>query len=347
MMRSKATRAAATLIASTLAVSLAGCSATEVVSNVLDSDFLKSNPLAKLVGSPTVEEGFAQMRADVSSSVPAGSLIADGVLTVGVQTSSSAPMLVSSMDGTYTGYDADMAYAIADQLGLAVSFVPISNAATATAEGACDIAMDTRVADAGNVTIAGSYAETATAFFHKGSATTVSKADLAGKSVGVQGGSASKQLLGRSDLAVNQQDFENLNSAFEALEDGSVDYVLCDACSGAYLQGLYDDISIAGTIDAPASVGIAVSSQNAELAQVVKGAVDAISSNGVTDVLRGKWLGGMDALTPQSQILGVSISSATTNANAADADAESTELGGGEDTLDGSSAGANAVNIIG
>ena len=335
MTRTKwATRIATMALAPTLALSLSGCA------NPLDSLAGKLPELPRLPQGPTVKEALEQEAASVKPAVGDSSLHTPGTLTVGVSTSSSAPMVVSSQEGAYSGYDVDVAAAIASELGLSVSYVPVSGP-TDAASAQCDVVMGAVAGDTGSVAVVGDYAERATAFFHKGDQTTASPQDLAGKRVGVQDGSASQQLLKRSNLQVTQQTFSNLNDAFAELENGTVDYVLCDALAGGYLQGGYSDISVAGTIDAPSSVGVAVTGTNAELQQAVKTALDKVSSNGVGEVIRGKWLGGMDRLDQASQVQGITMSAGTVEG------ASETATSTTGSAHDGSTAGANAADVVG
>lgn len=327
MRRTWASRLTCTLAAGSVILVLAGCS-TNPVELVRDA-----------IGSPTLEEGASARRAAVGPAVSSPTLVTDGVLTVGLKRSSAAPMVITGSDGSFQGYDVDTAYAIAERMGLAVEFKSVADANSATG---CDVVMDVAAGESNSMTVMGSYAEEATAFFHRGPQTTASKNDISGKRVGVQGGSSSEQLLKRSDLDATIRTFPNLNEAFEALESGSVDYVLCDAFSGDYLQGSYTDISLAGTIDAPAPVGVGVASGNAELQAAVKDAVNSVSSGGVSTILRRKWLGGASTLGSASQISGITIRAGSTSG----ADADSAEVvGGSSGARDGSTAGALAVDI--
>lgn len=342
MTRTTATRRiAGALLTAALGLALTACSA---------------NPLTVLkagITSPTIDEAAKARQVSVADRPSAPVIKQDGVLTVGLPSTSSAPMLVTGTGGGLDGFDVDVAYAIAEQLGLSASFVTVGDGAASAND--CDVVMSARADSAGDLTVVGSYAESATAFFHKGAETTVTSQDLAGKRVGVQGGSASQQLLKRTDLSVSVQEFENLNAAFEALEAGQVDYVLCDALSGAYLQGGYSDLSFAGTLDVPSAVGVGVSSANAELQTYVKGAVDKVTSGGVAEVLRSKWLGGMCSLTDTTKVSGVTIGSAPTTTGATTGapasttatSVESVTGTGPSGTQDGSGAGANAASVTG
>ncbi len=325
MTRTTAARCAALLAASALA--LTGCA------NPIDT-------VTAAISSPTVEEGLAARAASVTTNLSAPTILEDGTLTVGLDTSAAAPMCVTGSDGSYQGYDVDMAYAIGAQLGLKVKFVSVSSA-SASCGVDCDVVMSANSSHSGGVSVAGSYAEDATAFFHKGEETVSERGSLLGKSFGVQSGSASMQILKRSDLDASVTTFDNLNDAFDALEQGTVDYVLCDANSGAFLSGEYDDISCAGTITTPESIGVGVATTNTDLQNYVKEAVDAVSSNGVADIIRAKWLGGMSPLTDASIVSNIQISAGTVEGASDTANVE----GGASGVQDGSTAGANAATI--
>ncbi len=325
MTRTTAARFAALLAASTLA--LTGCA------NPIDV-------VVSSVSSPSVADALAAQSASVGTSLSTPTLLEDGVLTVGLNQSANAPMCVTAQDGSYLGYDVDTAYAIGSQLGLEVKLVSVSNAASAVGTE-CDIVMSSKSSVSGEATVVGSYAEDSTAFFYKGEEKVSEKGSLLSKNFGVQDGSASMQLLKRSDLQATITTFSNLNDAFAALEQGSIDYVLCDANSGAYLAGAYSDIACAGTITSPESVGCAVASTNTELQNYVKEALDAIASNGVGDIIRSKWLSGMSPLTDASVVSNISISAGSV-AGASDT---ANVNGGASGVLDGSTAGANAATV--
>lgn len=325
MTRTMAARCTALLVASALA--LTGCA------NPIDT-------VTSAITSPTVAEGLAARAASVTTNLSAPTILEDGTLTVGLDTSSSAPMCVTGTDGSYQGYDVDMAYAIGAQLGLKVKLVSVSSA-QASCGVDCDIVMGANSTRSGGVSVVGSYAEDSTAFFYKGEEKVSERGELLGKSFGVQDGSSSMQILKRSDLNASVTTFENLNDAFDALEQGTVDYVLCDANSGAYLAGEYGDIACAGTITTPESIGVGVASTNTDLQNYVKEAVDAVSSNGVADIIRAKWLGGMSPLTDSSIVGNIQISAGTVEGASDTANVS----GGASGVQDGSTAGANAATI--
>lgn len=323
-------RCGVALLSAAAAVSLAGC----------------SNPVSALqqtFGTPSVAEARAKQAAAVPAQLSAPTIIKDGTLTVGLDTSASVPRCLTSHDGSMQGYDIDMACAVADELGLQVEFVSVSNASQALGQ-TCDVVMGTSASSTGGVTVVGAYVEDAVGFFHKGSEQVAAKEDLVGKTIGVQDGSTSQQLLKRSDLEARQESFENLNDAFDALEQGIVDYVLCDAFSGAYLQAGYGDIAFCGSLNVPQSVGVGVAATNTELQSAVKAAVDKVTSDGVSDVIRSRWLGGLTPLGDASQVSGIEVSAGTVEG----ATSDTTEVeGAASGVQDGSTAGTNAADIAG
>lgn len=328
---------ACTTLAAATAISLAGC----------------SNPLSAITssfGTPSVEEAKASQLASVSSELSSANLVEEGTLTVGLSSSEGAPMCITAEDGSFSGYDVDVASALADELGLKVSFVQVSSLSSALGD-TCDIVMNVTSTHASGMTIAGSYAEDATAFFAKDAAKTdsaVNASEISGKIVGVQANSTSQQLLLRSDLNAEQSTFTNLNEAFQALEDGAVDYVLCDALAGSYLAEVYSDVSLVGTIDVPETIGVATESSNTALQTAVQEGVAKLNSNGVIEVIRNKWINGMQTLSSSSQVSGVTISSGAVESTTSDENSDSDESSDTSATSgpqDGSTAGANAVDV--
>ncbi|MCI1666159.1 MAG: ABC transporter substrate-binding protein [Atopobiaceae bacterium] len=290
--------------------------------------------------TPTsVDEARSSAASSTKAEVTSPTIATDGTLTVGLKTASAtAPLCITSDSGDVTGLDIDLASAIADELGLKVKFVSVTDAKSGIAKG-CDIVMDVSSGESADVKVIGRYTESAVALFHKDAAGVTSATELSGKTVGVQKSSTSQKALARTSLVMTQKEYSNLNEAFDALNAGSVDYVLCDAYAGAYLSTSYSGITMAGTIDVPTSAGVAVSSTNTELQTKIQTAIDDLSQNGVYDIIRSRWVGSMAQLTSSSQVSGITVTSATTTTDASTSDS-ATATG----TTDGSGAGSNAVS---
>lgn len=286
-----------------LSLALGGCSVPDV--SQLASIPARLAELAQGIPDPlaktSVEDALAA-RASKSPQVSDAALVKPGTLTVGLKASSvGVPFCAQLEGGDFVGLDVDLASAVADELGLKVSFVSVPSASGALG-ASCDVVMDTRATDSGSVAAVGSYSQSATAFFHKGDTGVAKVEDLSSKTVGLQDGSVSQKALRSTGLVMEEKTFSNLNEAFAALDAGNVDYVLCDAYSGAFLSISYRDVAFAGTLDAPASQGIGVLPTNTELQSGIKAALDALQSNGIEAGIRTRWLGDMPQLGDTSRV---------------------------------------------
>ncbi|MCH3942372.1 MAG: transporter substrate-binding domain-containing protein [Atopobiaceae bacterium] len=292
------------------------------------------------LNTPSVDAALQKQATSPAVSTPA--IKTAGTLTVGLRnTSVTAPFESVATSGEATGMDVDVASALADQLGLSVKFVSVTDAKSALA-GTCDIVMNVKSGESGDVTVVGSYAETAAALFHKGATASVTTSDVNGKTVGLQSSSVSQRTLARTNLSVTQKEFTNLNGAFAALDEGSVDYVLCDAYAGGYLATTYDDMGFCGSLDAPTPLGVGVATSNATLQGSVKTALDTISSNGVLASIHQRWVGDLPTLGASNQVTGITLTEASTGSNAASStDATSATTNAGN----GTTAGSNAVTL--
>lgn len=291
MMRSHRRLAVTTIIAVLVTAMLAGCSA----------DSLDLSSLEELLGVSTtsVAEAREQRAAELTQTVSDDLLNEAGTLTVGIVTTESTPLVITASDGTQEGIDIDMAYALADALGLSsVKFVSVTSASSGLSSDGCDIVMGVSSDEAAYVTVLGSYAQSAVGVFTCDDVTVpIDTSALSGATVGVQASSVSQSVLEGYGLDITEEDFTNLNEAFEALSAGTVDYVVCDAYAGAYLATMYDEVSFAGTLNTPTAIGVAVSSDATELASAVESAITEVLSNGVADLVRYRWVEDLPSLS--------------------------------------------------
>lgn len=265
----------------------------------------------------SVQEAIQEKREARQQKIPDSLLHTAGVLTVGLRTQSvTAPMIAASAGGTLQGIDVEIASALADQLGVDVKFVSVSGPVDGLQAG-CDIVMDVRSGEDSTSTLISGYAESTTALFHKGSETNITADSLSGKTVGVQTGSLSERAMGQVLTGMSVQGFSNLNEAFDALENGSIDYVACDAYAGAYLAA-NKDITMVGVVDVPTTIGISVDTSNQTLATQIQKALTVIQTNGVEAVIRNKWVGALPHLSNTNKISGlVEVTAQTTSTDSA------------------------------
>lgn len=253
-----------------------------------------------------ISEGLTSLKH--TSTLSGSALHQEGVLTVGINTNlTSAPFIFSMVgDQNIKGYGVELGEALADEMGLDVRFVRVNNIDAACAR-VCDVVLGAAQEDVSKCDIVGHISESAPAFFYRGQQRTLDKSELSGKSCGLVAGKSSDAVLDRSDLKMKKLTFNNLNDAFEALNEGKVDFVLCDAYAGAFLASQFEGISCAGSLSAATSRGLAVLSSNKEMKTEVERALTELQSNGVERVLRGRWLGDFEGLSSASQIKGIKI----------------------------------------
>lgn len=321
---------------------------------------------ASLGGEPSND---TSSRTQVQQTVQDSALVNAGTLTVGVNLDAAMAPLCYEQNGDARGLDADLASALAGQMGLKVKFVNVSSPASSLGT-VCDVVMGQRASTEGVYTLAGTYAESASAFFHKGDTGIAKVDDLSSKRLGLQGGSVSEAALDRTGLTVEKKGYGKVNDAFAALESGDVDYVLCEAYAGAYLaHSAYEDVRFVGTLNRPEAEGIACSNSNTELSSAVSSALDTLKGNGVYSLIRSRWLGDFDSIeaetdqvknipTKQEGTAGATTTGSSTAGTAAGSNAAGSNAAGsnaagsnaaGAATTDSTAAGSNAAgsNAVG
>lgn len=254
--------AAASLAAALSALCLGGCSG---------GDYTPPTPTPTLA-SPTIGQ--------------------DGVLRVGVN-SDTAPLAGKpSGSDRVIGIDVDMAAALADYFGLKLEVIDVgSDLDSALANGTVDIVMGVDRSDSHAFWVSDSYLPTAVALFGQADETEVPASDAAI--------TVAAQVSSKSAWAVSNE-FENatltttddLRSALDDLQMGTVQYAAADAIIGTYaVHSAGTGAHIVALMQQPSGYGVGVSDDNADLKQAVSTAVVTLNGNGVGGVIQSKWLG--------------------------------------------------------
>lgn len=254
-------------------------------------------------GTPALSEAEpAEARVDVSDDA----LVSPGTLTVTYGTD-DAPMTMEDEEGEVTGYAADVAGALADELGLTVSFV--EGGTDEVGKGEADVCLCISLADAPEgIDVTGSVFTEGTAVFALGEDAAAPTADdLADARIAVQTGSASQEALAAASVVGDQVPCANVNECFEELSDGEVDYAVCDASAGGYLARLYPDVSYVGLVGDAEVLGVGVAADNDELADAIGAAVSDVSTNGVLEAVYAAWFGSMPVDLTSTQLPGIEI----------------------------------------
>lgn len=244
----------------------------------------------------------------VEPKVAPPAISAEGVLKAGVDL--SQPPFAGEDDGKQAGYDIDVAAALADRLGLKVEYVDVkpSDAATALAQGTCDVVLSVPLADGATLTqiaLAGSYYSDGPAFFiSTGSTASVEPSitldTVRADSIGAQEGSESFWLIRSEFGSESVGPYDSLRAAIEALDAQDIPLVAGDAWVGAYIIRDFPNVHFAGEVRPAQPVAIAVAADNTELSDLVRTELDGLAADGVLSALRRKWVGDLPALTGET-----------------------------------------------
>lgn len=250
------------------------------------------------------------VREEVTPALGSSDLVQGGVLTVAFDTT-SAPEGITDADGTVTGYYADVAAALAQRLGLKVSFVDATSSSQVLESGQADIYLGASTSDEGeSIAVFGDCLEDSSALFAKtDEGQTLSVDDLASMTVGVQGSSAAQDSLNKAGVVGQQSTYMNVNECFEALNSGEVDCVACDATSGGYLARAYEGVSFAGTLDAVNVLGIAASEGSSTLIDEVSVALEDMADDGTLDAIHATWFGTLPVSLSDHMLTGITVES--------------------------------------
>lgn len=236
----------------------------------------------------------------LESTLPAGSTIDDGILTVGINASKS-PYGGTNASGQTIGFDVDVAASLADELGCKVKIVDVgTDGKSAVTSGTVDVAMGAVKSGTNkDLNYTGAYINDGTSLFClvKNMPDKVSDVDLSKEKVLVQESSAAAYEI-QNALGVDAvTTVSTMQEAFEALETEASTYFIADAVVGDYYSRDYSDIIRVDFLSANdvSPVYMVAASSNKELSTAVNQAVDNMSSNGCLGVVAAKWLGNQGA----------------------------------------------------
>lgn len=249
----------------------------------------------------SAESYLSEVRSKATPKVSSSATKTEGVLTVGLRASQTTPLVIPQ-EGKVCGLDVDLACALADELGLRVSFVTVSDVRSGL-EGSCDIVMGAAELDAIGFGIIGDYTWTSMGLFQRGADAPQALAEqVRGTRIGVQTGSAAQLTLSHLDIGATEVTYNMLTDVFDALARGDVDFVACNSSAGEYVCVLRGGCSFAGAIDTPKALGIAMANGEDELRAALSDAYARMQSNGLLDAIRAPWVGTSSRVGLDSQI---------------------------------------------
>ena len=217
-------------------------------------------------------------------------LVAPGTLTVGIDSTLSP--FGGESDGQIIGVDVDVAAALASDLGLNLQVVDTSgkNAVTMLGNGEIDVAMNISPTQGSGVAVIGPYLDNGPALFGKD---IIEKLDsVAGKRVGA----TKNSLAATSALSYCDPDdlveFPSIAEAFDALDNGQIEYVASDAVAGGYLSlTAHDGVVYSISLANPSGTYIGVKQDKTVLQDAIVDSLKNITGNGVLATVAAKWTG--------------------------------------------------------
>ncbi|WOF23749.1 ABC transporter substrate-binding protein [Microbacterium betulae] len=245
--------------------------------------------------------------ADEASS---GGYVNEGTLTIGTGEPAYYPWAIDDDPSSGEGFEAAVAYAVADELGFGVDDVEwvrtTFDEAIAPGPKSFDINLQQfsiTPERAENVDFSSPYYTTSQVVVTTGdspAADATSIADLEDLLIGAQTGTTSFDAIERViDPSQGAQAFNSNDDAKLALENGQVDAIVVDLPTAFYISGaeLTDGVLVGQLPEIDGAEGDdfgLVLAKDSPLTDDVTAAVDALREDGTLDALAAEWLGGED-----------------------------------------------------
>lgn len=216
--------------------------------------------------------------------------------TIRFATSAEYPPFEYHENGVINGFDIDLGYAIAKELGKNAIFenMQFSSILPAIQSNMVDAAIST-------ITITPSrqqsfdfsdpyYIENMAIVF-KNNAKIKDASELKDKIISCQLGTTMEQWLKQNCLQTKIVAFDNNNQAIEAVKAGHVDGALIDKCQGSVFCKKNPGLSYVVIATADNGYGIALP-KGSQLKDEINKALKKLQLNGTIQLLQDKWLGG-------------------------------------------------------
>lgn len=274
-------------------VAISGCLwACSASSDTADTDAAATETTEAVAETATLEGAQDGISAQVAEA---------GKVRVGIG-NANPPMNYIDDEGNWTGFDVDLANALAEEMGVELEMVEVNN--------------DTRISYLANNTIDMAitnlshtidrdeqidFAEPSyiwdgkVAFVRKGEFSDMM--DLAGKKIAVDEGSSAykaveKYITENGGEAPIIETYQGNAACFQALKDGKVDAFTQDSliCQGVAGEDA-GDFEVLGSFYSGSLYGIGVPSDDSEWRDKVSFALQTLMANGTYDEIYDKWFG--------------------------------------------------------
>ncbi|QKY68645.1 transporter substrate-binding domain-containing protein [Lentibacillus sp. CBA3610] len=215
-----------------------------------------------------------------------------------VATDSSFVPFEFEEDGEYVGFDIDLINAVADEAGfdIELEITNFDGIIPGLQTGSFDIA----IAGIGITEERAEKIDYSDPYYESGLAIGVQAdnddisgiEDLEGKSIATRLGSTSAEYIDENIEDAEANQYEQLDQAYLAVENGSDDAVLYDAPNvNYYIQTTGDNLKVVGDLYQAENYGIAISQGQEELVTAINDALATIRDNGTYDEIYEKWFG--------------------------------------------------------
>lgn len=215
-------------------------------------------------------------------------IVQAGKLTIGVSLG-NAPYAVKTESG-YTGLDVEIGDAMASKLNLEPAYVLVNPdmIAEALADKSVDIVLSAPE-NGKKYQVIGNYQVRSLARYGQASNDSAESKNPSFP-VAVQLNSPAYWYLKQKYGDESYKSFESLAQAIAAVESGELEEVMGDSIVLAYAVNNGAKLAPRGTLGDEAPLGVAVASENSELATVIQSTYDAMKAAGVFDSLKRTWL---------------------------------------------------------
>jgi glutamine transport system substrate-binding protein len=202
-------------------------------------------------------------------------------------------------DGEYVGFDIDLINAVADEAGFEIELetTNFDGIIPGLQTGSFDIAIagiSIREDRKESVDFSDPYYESGLRIGVNIDNDDINDIDdLEGKTIATRLGSTSADYIDQNIEGAEANQYEQLDQAYLAVENGSVDAILYDAPNVAYYiqtQG-EDSMKMVGDLYQAENYGIAISKGQEELVAAINDALATIRDNGTYDEIYEKWFG--------------------------------------------------------
>ena len=217
-------------------------------------------------------------------------------IVVGADT--TFPPFETEVNGQVTGFDIDMIQAIAKAEGLTMTIktLPFNGIIPSLQTGALDAAVagiTIKTSRLQNVDFSDAYYKSGLSILVKKDSSINSFADLKGHVVATKKATSSADYLQQHGFDMNDvKQFQDIDSAYEALETGGADAVIFDNPVNVNFKTLHPNVKTVGPLLTGEYYGVAISKKDPDLVAKINDGLAKIKADGAYHQLFVKYFGG-------------------------------------------------------